>query len=103
VGYPGKHAVGILQHVVVPESNDGKAPIAEPSGPAFVCICLPGMLTTINLDDDPQLETAEVGDVGTDGNLAAEPDVGNLASAKGLPEFPFRRREVLAQASRALD
>ena len=101
--YPDKHAFEVLQYVIVPEPDDGKTPIPEPAGPTFVCIRLPGMLTSVDLDDDPAFETAEVGDVGADGYLAAKSDIGDLASAKDLPEFPFRRREVLAQVSGALD
>ena len=67
-----QHALGIAQHLVVPEAQDNEALGSEPLIAPCVIALLLVVLPAIDLYDEPWGEAGEVGDVGADRGLAAE-------------------------------
>jgi hypothetical protein len=55
------------------------------------------MLTTVDLDNDPSLEASEIGDIWSDGNLAAKAVGFDLFSAESKPEAYFSIGHLLAE------
>jgi hypothetical protein len=68
------HAVNILQHIIVPETQDTIALRSEISGSLFISgnVLRLIMLRAIDLDDETPFMTGEVSKVGTDGGLPPE-------------------------------
>ena len=87
------HSLSFSRHIAVPEAQDSKVLRFQKLG-ALVIVNGPlDMLAAVQFDDQPALETREIGNVWTNWNLASKPRARNLSSAKVLPEnlFGFRR------------
>jgi hypothetical protein len=78
-----KHAIDVLQHFIVPESNDAIAFRLEeccPRGVAFL-----GVLTSIDFNDQAGINASEVDNEWPDRNLTAEFVTAELTIAEPLP------------------
>jgi hypothetical protein len=80
--------IASLQDVVVPISKDAKSFTRQNRIPCPVTHA-PGMLATIDLYDDPPIETHEIEDVVSEWNLAAEFVCGQPAVAQQSPHRRF--------------
>ncbi len=83
-----KHAAGVSQHVVVPESQHGIAVISQPSIPNSIsrAVC---MLAAIDFYYDAAFTADEVNDVWAKRCLAYEFESAERAAAKSIPKFQF--------------
>lgn len=59
-----QHRFGLPQYFVVPETQDGKSLLPEPSIPAGIVGSLLGMLATVELDNQMGAEANEIDDIG---------------------------------------
>ena len=75
----------ILEHLIVPEPQQPKALLPEPLIPLFIRRCGARVLPTIDLDDEPRLQTDKVDNERTDGVLPPEPRACYLADAQLTP------------------
>ena len=96
LSYSLKHAFGIAQYVVVPESQDAIACNLE-EGRASIILGTIAMLAAVGLDDQPGLMTDEVGDERPNGLLSSELGAVELARPQQAPQGPFRIGQVTAQ------
>src|SRR5215469_2400710 len=71
-GDPPEHAVGVLEHIVVPEANDPPAVVFEPFSSPVISHSLRRVLSAIELDDERLIPTNEIGDEWPDRDLAAK-------------------------------
>jgi hypothetical protein len=67
-----KHALGILQHVVVPKSQDQISYRVQNLGSICIFRSARCMLSSIKLDDKTSIGTAKISDVTVDRNLSLE-------------------------------
>jgi hypothetical protein len=72
--YHAQYAFGVSQHVVIPKSQDAISVAPQESVARFIVsqMCTDTMLTTIQLDDEPQRVARKVGKVGANRRLASE-------------------------------
>ena len=92
--YSLKHALGVLQDIVVPEPQDPIAILPQSGGSLNVSL-LPlalSMLAPIHLDYDPGFETNEVHDELVHGMLPAELRSDKLPVSQSSPEHGLRIR-----------
>lgn len=82
-----QNAVGVAEHIVVPETDDAVAMGFDQFG-AFDIGGIIGMLAAIEFDDEAQAATGEIGDVWADGVLEDELCAFDLPVADALPQ-PF--------------
>ena len=92
------NSLEVLQHIVVPKTNDAEILALEVSSPA--CVALGRMLSAIYLNDQTFLRAKEIDDVAVDFDLLAELEAVELSPAEDAPELAFCIRRVLAQRSR---
>jgi hypothetical protein len=87
-----KHALGIRQHIIVPEADDGIAVRLEPIGACFIVL---RVLSAIDLDDEFRRRAEEIDDIGAERMLATEAVAFELLSAQTgpQPELGVRWRE----------
>jgi hypothetical protein len=78
------YPLNIFQYLMVPEAQGPESLPPEPGFPFLVLALLPGMLPAVKLDDESCLKTHEIGDVLTNGLLAAELEPVDLLA----PEMP---------------
>ncbi len=76
---------GLSQHLIVPKPDNSKSLAREPPGALVIVVRLPLVVSTVNLHDQPLVETNEVDDVPADGNLPAELPARQLTIAKEPP------------------
>ena len=96
----GEHAVGIRQHLVVPESQDGIAFVPEPAvASRIVCSLHLAMLVAIDFHDQPGRRAVEIDNVGTDRLLTPETRP-QPHSAQLRPKTHFRVGHRLAEILR---
>ena len=93
---------GLLQDLVVPEANDSEALAAEPVIANGVRDAS-GMLRAVAFHDEPPLQTAEVRDVPTYGNLTSPLQRRQTTTAQQAPELSFGIRVVRAQRTGEFD
>jgi len=67
-----EHALKIVEHVVVPETNDTVAVSSEFRCAAIIRVLIARMLTAIDLDCELRFRAGEVDDAPADGVLAAK-------------------------------
>ena len=79
------HAHGILEHVVIPKSQDPETFGFQPSGPHGIALGFHGMLAAVDLDHKPFREADKIGDVWANGRLAAESAPVELPFAEKRP------------------
>ena len=93
-----QYAVGVAEHIVVPETDDAEAVGFDQSG-AFDVVEVVGMLAAIEFDDEAQAATGEVGDIRADGILENEFRILDLTVADALPQAFFRFGAVAAKGA----
>src|SRR4051812_20049403 len=85
-GQSSRNAVGIAEHIMIPEADHSVALRFDRGGP--IAICLVAMLTAIHLDDHSQAVTAEIGEEAADRDLATKAHFGEmLAQDASHPPF----------------
>ncbi len=89
-----QHPFGIAQHLIVPEANHAIALGLEPNSTNLAVL---GMLSPIDLDNQPGLGTEEVGYIGTDRVLPPEASATNLLAPQMVPQMPLGIGEIEAQ------
>ena len=67
-----QHALQLLHNIVIPETQYRITLVAQPRIPLLVIDHPVGMLATVNLDDQPVLQTHKIHDVAAYGFLALE-------------------------------
>jgi hypothetical protein len=67
-----QYALHVFNDIVIPEPDDTPAVGLKPSRPPAIRIVLCGMLSAIELDDQPVIGTDEIRDEGSERNLAVE-------------------------------
>jgi hypothetical protein len=92
----GRHAVGIAEHLMIPEADQ---PISFPFDPSGA-LCFAGffVLTPVHLDHEPEAMAAEIRRVGEERHLAPEAGVGETFP-QDPPHPPLRIRHVSAKAA----
>ena len=65
-------------------------------------LIIAGMLTSIDLNNEPAFEANKVSNVGTDGMLPAKSETTRFAITERTPKFAFRYVHRFAQIARAL-
>ena len=94
-----QHAIGVLQHVVVPEADHAVAVGFDHAGSRFVdrtFIVLPA----IKLNCDPGRATGEIDHEIADRKLSCELHSTQLAGAQVRPQAPFRVGHIPPQFAR---
>jgi hypothetical protein len=91
-------AVGVPEHVVVPEANHSVAVVFDECGPGRVAF--DAVLPAVQLDRQPGRSAGEVGHVIADLELADELLALELTDAEALPEARLRLSPVSAQSAR---
>jgi hypothetical protein len=79
----------ILVHIDVEESEDLEAPGLQPSLPRLILLIPPRVTIPVQLDDERRVGGVEVDDIGADGLLATELDIGEATAAEMIPEPGF--------------
>jgi hypothetical protein len=97
-----QHAIDVAQDIIVPESQDAIAPSVEILGSHRIGVGLGGVLSAIELDDEAEMVTGKVGEVGSDRCLPAKVRSRWRNTAQVPPQFSLRRHHVAAQFARAL-
>jgi hypothetical protein len=69
---PSQHPVNIIQNIVIPKAQNAPALPLQKSASLLVVGNLILVLATVEFDDCFLFDAGEVGDVGSDGVLAAE-------------------------------
>ena len=93
-------ALSVCEHVVVPEAKDAKSFALEVGGTAGVGLWR--VLPTVDLDNELVTKAEEVGDIGADWALAAEPGF-RKGFPERLPKLLLGVGGIAAQAAGALD
>jgi len=94
------HAVGVAQHVVVPEAQNPIALRLKPHRAFSVTSDLIGVLAAVHFDDESRGETDEVGNVGAEGHLPPKAVAIGLLAAQSRPELLFGLGRIAAQLAR---
>lgn len=89
-------AVGVLQHVVVPEADHAVAVGFDHPGARFVSGAV-AVLPAVELDSDARQTTGEVDHIVTNRQLPSELESVQLAGAQVRPQVPFGVGHVIAQ------
>ena len=84
--------VGLVEDVVVPESQDESAVLLEPAVASPVPRSV-GVAVAVDLNDEPSLEASKVSDERPDGFLPSESHA-HLAPPEAIPESIFRERRI---------
>src|SRR5262249_31577097 len=97
------HAVDVLQHIIVPETQDAIALCAKISGSLFISGNVVGiiMLRSIDLDDESPFVAGEVSEEGVEWGLSPEMRVLDGWASQMPPELSFRVGHVAAESARA--
>jgi hypothetical protein len=97
-----KHAFGIRQHIIVPETQ--KVVPHDLQLPCSMCVVrhLLEMLTAIQLHDQLRIYACEVDDVTADFMLSAEFESMQLSIAEIAPQLLLRIRHSCAQLARSI-
>jgi hypothetical protein len=82
-----QHTIGVLRHVIVPESDHAKALRPEPCGPPCIGGGRDCVLAAIYLHYESLLEAEKVDDVRVDRSLMAKLAAVELAAAQPRPEL----------------
>jgi hypothetical protein len=98
-----QHRFLIAQHIVVPKPQDAETFRVKPSGSRFIIGLRVSMLPAIDLDDQSLRKAREVGDVSSNGSLAAKPEACELLSPQEIPEPSFGIGQLLAQIACGLN
>ena len=80
-----EHAARILEHLIVPETENSKAPITKMGIAAAVCEAL-GVLTAVGFDDQPSLKASKIDDIRIDHMLTTELRLRHAPVAKHGPK-----------------
>ena len=80
-------AVNVLQHIIVPESQNSDALRMKPCRSRGVLLDLDSVLPAIHLDDQFAFKADEVSDVATDRCLTAEPVSIHLLVPQNCPKL----------------
>jgi hypothetical protein len=98
----GHHHVRVAQHVIIPEPQDFESPADEHVGADGVLPAMPRVvvLSAVEFDDQPDLETDEVREVGSDRKLPAEFSAKYLAIPQSRPQTAFGARLVATESAR---
>jgi hypothetical protein len=89
----GQETFQIPQHVIVPESQHLEVILGEPA----VAYGIPfgvGMLSAIDFDNQSRCKAEKIRNVGPDGNLTAEFEIGEPAVSQGKPQLAFGVRHA---------
>jgi hypothetical protein len=99
-----ERVVKVETHVSVPDAYDPEAFLLEPSRSLSVALffCAVSVLTAIDLDDEPSLETDEIDDERSDRMLSAEPVAGKPLVPQLLPDDPLLLRGIAPELPRSL-
>jgi len=95
----GQDFVAVLQHLVIPKSQDTVAVRFEKRATNLIFGGLVGMLAAIDFDDQLSLNRAEIDEVRTDGMLAAEFHVAHAFGSQMTPENLLRSSLLAAQSA----
>jgi len=82
---------------MIPKSKHAIPQYLEIFSPSQVVRDLPGMLATIDLDDEFGLQAEEIHDVGSKDLLTSKLDALESPTAQATPQAPFRLGRILAQ------
>src|ERR1700712_2054800 len=89
-----RNAIGICEHVVIPEADDAIAFGLHRNRP--IAIRLLAMLPAIDLDDQSRPVTAEIGEKAADRHLATKAHLGEMLAQYGS-HLPFGVGRIGAQ------
>ncbi len=78
-------AIGVLQHVVVPEAQNTEPFVLKPKRALCIFLRALRMLAAIDFDDEPPLNAHEVGDVAPERRLASEAMAVQLSEPEMAP------------------
>ena len=95
----GEHAVGVLQHVVVPEADDAVAVGFDDLRSSIIGRAV-SVLATIEFDGEARGAAGEVDHEGADRQLPRELDTAQLAGAQVRPKASFRVGHIVSQFAR---
>jgi len=90
-----------LQHIMIPESENGKSLVAQPCIPFGVIVTLFRVLAAIEFDNDSLLQADKVDDVAPQRLLAAELAAFNLPHSDPMPKQLLCVRGVVAKRASA--
>ena len=93
-----EHAVGIGEHIIVPEAKDAIAVLLDDRGSRRIARHV--VLPAVQFDRQAGSSAGKVGDIGVDLELANELLALELSTAKVMPEALFRIRLVRPQLAR---
>jgi len=82
-------ALGVFVDLLVREAQDGDASSAEEGVAKSVTPLTAAVRFAVDLDGEARVHAEEVGEVGTDRELASELEAVDLASAEPLPQAGF--------------
>jgi hypothetical protein len=80
-----KHAIDILQHVVIPKAQDAIAIRFKNFRPFHIGVCPHCVLSAVDLDDEASPMRSKISDVAPNPNLAPKVRVGGVQSASQMP------------------
>jgi hypothetical protein len=100
-----QYPLHVIQHIIVPKAENTIALRIEIVGPYRVAdsLLVLGVLSTIHLNDKPQLVTGEIREIGSDRCLTTEVRVAKRQSPQMPPELSLRERHVVAKLARTRD
>ncbi len=93
--YDRLDAFDVLENLVIAESKYPEPLRFQPLGPIRIVCGLLGMLSPVQLDNEPCLETNEIGNIPSVRYLLAKPEPVDSFAPQPLPQTFFRLSAVL--------
>ncbi len=94
-------AFDIAEHLIIPEPQHAKILTFQPCGSRTVLVGSVGMLTAIDLDDEPPGEADKVDDIRSNRYLAAKAMAADLFESELRPKASFGLGWIAPQLARA--
>ena len=85
-----KNAVGIAEHIAVPETQDQVTHCFQHFGTRYIGLFAIGMLATVDFDDEPCVWAAEINHITIYRHLPFELEAGKPAIAQCKPKHALR-------------
>jgi hypothetical protein len=98
IGDALQNRLHILQHFMVPESQDPIATLAQMFSPTLISLRLARMVSAVKFHHEISFTATEIHDVMTDGMLAAELETVYLSGTQAHPEFQLSVSLIVPQA-----
>jgi hypothetical protein len=98
-----RNAIPIPQYLIIPESHHSKALRFQPNCALLIVPNLHTVLTAIDLDYQPLLETNKINNIRPQHLLPAKFHAGYLATVNFVPQYTFRISQTFTQCACLLD